>query len=68
MATNAVDTAILDLLADGEDRSTAQIAALTARSPRATRTRLTALVERGLVREVGAGPQDPRRRYYRTGS
>jgi len=64
--TDALDDAILQLLADGEGRSTAQIAAHIERSPRATRTRLAALVERGLVREVGSGPKDPKRRYYRT--
>jgi predicted ArsR family transcriptional regulator len=32
---------------------------------RATRTRLARLVERGLVREVGTSPQDPKRRYFR---
>jgi predicted HTH transcriptional regulator len=32
-------------------------------SPRATRTRLARLVGRGLVREIGTGPQDPKRRY-----
>ena len=34
-------------------------------SARAARTRLLKLVERGLVREVGTSPQDPRRRYFR---
>ena len=32
---------------------------------RATRTRLAKLVGRGLVREIGTGPQDPKRRYYK---
>jgi hypothetical protein len=31
---------------------------------RATRTRLVRLVGRGLVREVGSSPQDPKRRYF----
>ena len=31
----------------------------------AARTRLASLVERGLVREIGSSPQDPKRRYYR---
>jgi len=31
-------------------------------TPRATRTRLARFVGRGLVREIGAGPQDPKRR------
>jgi len=64
--TDALDDTILAWLSDGEGRSTAQIATHIKRSPRATRTRLAALVERGLVREIGTGPQDPKRRYYRT--
>jgi predicted HTH transcriptional regulator len=64
--TDILDDAILALLTDGQGRSTAQIAAHIERSPRATRTRLATLVERGLVREIGSGPQDPKRRYYRT--
>lgn len=64
--TDALDDTILALLADGEGRSTAKIAAHIKRSPRATRTRLAALVDRGLIREIGSGPQDPKRRYYRT--
>ncbi len=31
---------------------------------RATRTRLAWLVGNALVREVGSGPQDPKRRYF----
>ena len=34
-------------------------------SPRATRTRLGKLVARGLVREIGTGPRDPKRRYIK---
>jgi len=67
-AVDELNAAILELLADGEGRSTAQIAAHISRTTRATRTRLVALVERGLLREVGTGPQDPRRRYYTTGT
>jgi predicted HTH transcriptional regulator len=61
-----LDRSILDLLADGRGRSTAEIAGHLVRSTRATRTRLRALVGRGLLREVGSGPQDPKRRYYLT--
>ncbi|WP_211192401.1 helix-turn-helix domain-containing protein [Actinoplanes sp. TBRC 11911] len=46
--------------------STSEIAKIVEMSTRATRTRLAGLAERGLVREVGTGPQDPKRRYYRT--
>ena len=44
--------------------STSEIAKQIKLSPRAARTRLAALVERGLVAEIGSGPQDPHRRYY----
>lgn len=59
-----IDRAILDMLADGSGHSTAEVAARIARTRRATRTRLAALVQRGLVREIGSGPRDPKRRYY----
>lgn len=60
-----LDRAIIDLLADNAGHSTAEIARHIGRTPRATRTRLVALIERGLVREIGTGPRDPQRRYYR---
>ena len=60
-----VDQSILNLLEDGRGRSTAEIAGTISLSPRATRTRLSHLVGRGLVIEVGSGPQDPRRQYFR---
>jgi hypothetical protein len=31
---------------------------------RTARTRLASLVERGLVAEIGSGPQDPHRSYH----
>jgi ATP-dependent DNA helicase RecG len=58
------DQTILSLLGDRRGRSTAQIAKAVALSARATRTRLADLVQRGLVVEVGSGPQDPRRQYF----
>jgi predicted HTH transcriptional regulator len=61
---DAVDQAIMDVLAGGEGRMTSEIAKAIKMTPRATRTRLARLVGRGLVREVGTGPQDPKRRYY----
>ncbi|WP_293397698.1 MarR family transcriptional regulator [Nevskia sp.] len=57
------DAAILALLADTQGRTTAVIAAHLGLSPRATSTPLAALVGRGLVREIGSGPRDPRRHY-----
>lgn len=58
------DRAILNALADGEGWLTSEVAAEIGLTPRATRTRLARLVGRGLVREIGTGPQDPRRRYF----
>ena len=57
------DRSILDLLEQGDGRTTSELATAIGLSPRATRTRLAKLVSRGLVREVGTGPRDPKRRY-----
>ena len=59
------DQGILACLADGQGWLTSEIAAEIGLTPRATRTRLAKLVDRGLVREIGTGPQDPRRRYFK---
>jgi predicted HTH transcriptional regulator len=59
-----IEKLILDALAGGKGLSTREIAAGIKRSARATRTRLLALVARGLVAEVGTSPQDPRRQYF----
>ncbi|MGH7402433.1 MAG: ATP-binding protein, partial [Candidatus Rokuibacteriota bacterium] len=58
------DRAIVASLAGGAGRLTSEIAAAIGLTPRATRTRLARLVGRGLVREIGTGPQDPNRRYF----
>jgi predicted HTH transcriptional regulator len=58
------DQAILASLAGGRGLSTSEIAEAIGLTPRATRTRLARMVGRGLVHEIGTGPQDPRRRYY----
>ena len=60
-----IDQAILDALSGGVGLSTNEIATRIERTPRAARTRLASLVERGLVREIGSSPQDPKRRYFR---
>jgi predicted HTH transcriptional regulator len=57
------DRAIVESLRGGVRRPTSEIAAGIGLTPRATRTRLARLVGRGLVRELGTGPQDPQRRY-----
>lgn len=62
------DQAILEALDSKEGRPTSEIAKAIGLTPRATRTRLAKLVGSGLVREIGSGPQDPKRRYYRAES
>jgi predicted HTH transcriptional regulator len=64
LRVDEVEKAILDAMAGGKGLSTQEIAAKIKRSARATRTRLLALVARGLVAEVGTSPQDPRRKYF----
>lgn len=61
-----IDQTIVDVLSDGEGKLTSEIAAVIGLTSRATRTRLVRLVGIGLVREVGTGPQDPKRRYFLT--
>jgi predicted HTH transcriptional regulator len=63
-AVEGLDADILEILADGKGWNTARIAASIGISPRATRTRLNTLVERGLVVVVGKSAKDPRRRYF----
>ncbi len=58
------DQAIVNALSGGEGKLTSQIAAVIGLTSRATRTRLVRLVGNGLVREVGSGPQDPKRSYF----
>jgi predicted HTH transcriptional regulator len=64
--TDARNEAILAALAASSEvgLSTSQIAKMIKLSPRAARTRLASLVERGLIVEIGSGPQDPHRRYH----
>ena len=62
---DARDRTILDLLDVDHGRPTREIAAAIGLPTRSTRTRLARLVERGLVREVRTGPNDPRRRSLR---
>ena len=63
-ARDDVDETILSLLAAGDGLTTSEIARNIGLTPRATRTRLARLAGGGLVREVGTGPTDPKRRYY----
>lgn len=64
LRVDEIEKAILHAMAGGNGLSTQEIAAKIERSARATRTRLLALVARGLVAEVGTSPQDPRRKYF----
>ena len=57
------DGRILELLRDGQARSTASVAKHLGLSQRATLTRLKAMTSRGLLVEIGVGPHDPKRKY-----
>ena len=61
-----IDRTIVALVHAPEGLATRQIAEKIGLTPRATRTRLAALVALGLVHELGTGPQDPKRRYFST--
>jgi ATP-dependent DNA helicase RecG len=63
-AGDKTDRMILTALSAGEGMTTTEIAARISRTPRATRTRLLALLARGLVREVASSLQDPKRQYF----
>lgn len=60
-----LDRAILEALDQSNGSGTSAIARAVAISPRATRTRLARLVDRGFAVEIGSGPNDPKRRYFR---
>lgn len=60
------DRAIVALVQTPDGLGTREIASRIGLTPRAIRTRLAGLVALGLVREIGTGPQDPKRRYYST--
>ena len=66
-SVDKTDQAILDALTAGNGLSTREIAVMVGLTARATRSRLPKLVERGLLRDIGTSPQDPRRRYFRAG-
>jgi predicted HTH transcriptional regulator len=63
-ALDEIDQTIVDGLSDGTGKLTSEIATVIGLTSRATRTRLARLVGIGLLREVGSGPQDPKRRYF----
>lgn len=65
-SVDATDRAILDVLGGADGRSTHEIAEAISLTTRATRTRLARLIDRGLVRALGTGPKDPKRRFFTT--
>lgn len=66
VATDVKDRAILEALESSNGLGTSELAVAIGISARATRTRLVRLVERGLIREIGTGPTDPKRRYFKS--
>jgi ATP-dependent DNA helicase RecG len=58
-----VESHILAAIEAGKGLNTKQIAEAVDLSPRSARTRLKALVEKGLIVEVGSSPTDPKRVY-----
>ena len=62
-----IDRYLVEHLHAHDGSTTAELAKAIERTPRATRTRLASLVERGLIVEIGSGPNDPTRRYFPAG-
>jgi predicted HTH transcriptional regulator len=58
-----VEARILKAVGESDGLSTRHVAEAAAISTRSARTRLKALVDRGLIVEVGSSPTDPRRVY-----
>ena len=65
VALDPKDLAILDALGAADGLRTREVSDAVELSARATRQRLVRLVELGEVREIGSGPNDPQRRYFR---
>ncbi|MFZ4778450.1 MAG: ATP-binding protein, partial [Terrimicrobiaceae bacterium] len=61
---DAKDSRILQIVKETPGLTTARIAALIALTPRATRDRLSKLVEAGSLSVVATGPRDPKRAFY----
>lgn len=60
---DGVDQRIIDEIGAEGRSSTGALAKAVGLSPRAVRTRLGRLVDRGVIVEIGSGPNDPRRVY-----
>lgn len=61
---DALEQTILTLLERRPGVSTQEIAHAIDRTPRATRSRMLRLVERGLVYEIASSVQEPNRKYF----
>ncbi len=59
-----IDYKILHSLEVKGGLSTQEVAKQIMLSTRSTRLRLLSLIDRGLVREIGSSPQDPRKKYF----
>lgn len=64
-ALDPKDRAILDVLGAAAGLRTREVSEAVGLSVRATRQRLARLAALGEVREIGSGPTDPQRRYFR---
>lgn len=62
--TDEIDRKILGYLQEKGGLSTKMISRFISLSPRATRSRMIALADKGLVVEVGSSPKDPQKKYY----
>ena len=58
-----VDARILKAVGEADGLSTRHVAKAAELSNRSARTRLKALVDRGLIVEIGSSPTDPKRVY-----
>jgi Predicted transcriptional regulator containing an HTH domain and an uncharacterized domain shared with the mammalian protein Schlafen len=64
---DAKDAKILEIVQTSPGLTTAQIAKQIGITPRATRERLSRLVEAGALSVVGSSPRDPKRAFYPVG-
>lgn len=65
---DVTDAQIMEFICDAGGVGTKEIAAHIGLTVRATRTRLAALVDRGLLVEIGTGRHDPGRKYFAAGN
>ncbi len=61
---NTIDNKIHNVLNKSTGKSTKEIADTIGISTRATRARLSKLVNKGVILAIGKNPQDPKRKYF----